>query len=142
MENINGVTSWLASGGHEWFWSGVIKRNKSVPSAGLKGEFYSVMSVGARQGLITGRRQRGKAIMKVTGQASRAACDAALGAIDAEIEALEESGTPVAWQDDRGRTGSQLVIDEYSPGVREYAADGTEAWQFYTLTVKELTGTI
>ena len=99
MENINGNTTILATGGHAWRWDGPATVGKAVGTVGVKGVFSSVMSIGARRGMI-GAPSGGAS---ARGALLKAADDAALNVLEAVFEDLQQSGDEAAWEDARAR---------------------------------------
>ena len=131
-ENINGGDL-LGSGGHTWIWGPRALSRKILRTAAVAGAYAYNTCVGERAGRIAGR-DGGPAWLV-------GASDAALSAIEADIEALLHNGTVCAWEDDAGRSGASLMVTEYQRvGERQRAVDGGSVWQQYTLSVIELAG--
>jgi len=137
-ENINSVSTWLASGGHRWQWGPQVQAASRVGTMGVDGAWRMVHHNGARPGRVAGNRG-GPAIMQASG-ANQAAVDATLDGYVSAIETLRRAGTEVAWEDDQGRTGTALVVTRFLELRREYNAAGTEGWLFYRLDVLEMNG--
>ena len=140
-ENVNGQTTWLASGGHQWLWDSPAITRKEVGSAGLKGAFDMTTAVGARAGAIAGK-DGAPGLLTGTGN-TRALADAALSTYEATIEQLIESGDQVSWEDDTGRYGYFLRLLTFRRvGPRHYGKTGStySAWRYYLLQFVELSG--
>ena len=139
-EHINSVAM-LSSGGHKWLWGPPNVIRKRLGAAAIVGEYSMVTSEGARGGRIVGR-DGGNALLSATG-ATRALADAALNVLADALEALEQAGDEVAWEDDEGRSGTALVVTEYAAdGTRQYGTNsgGWTAWQPYALAFLEMNG--
>jgi len=139
-ENIDG-NDLLGSGGHVWMWGARQQTAKTLRTVGVAGAARMVTVRGERPVAIVARGG-GPAVLKASG-ASRAAADTALDALDAAIQAYVDSGEAVAWADDKGRSGSYLVLTHFQPADdRTYNNEaGTwHAWERYTLTGVELGG--
>lgn len=131
----------LGSGGHVWVWSEPAITRKSVGSVAIWGEYQQVTAVGARAGRIGGR-DGGPAILKASAP-TKAAADAAMNAIEAEIEYLVTGGYEVTWEDDQSHSGIALVLTAYRRvGSRQYSYNGAteRVWQGYRLDIAEMDG--
>ncbi len=131
----------LDSGGHVWLWGERRQAAKVLSTPGVAGESRSVLGNHGRPFEIVGR-MGGKPILTATGT-SRSSADDALNAVEADIDALVESGQAVAWEDDKGRSGTNLVLTSFIPdNNRQYAehGDGVKAIEHYTLRGVELSG--
>ena len=140
-ENVNGQDL-FGSGGHVWSWGERRRTRKRLSTTAVAGEVSMVIGLGARPLTIQGLG-RAPALLKVAGHGTRALADAAMDVLVAAIEDLIDLGTECTWEDDCGRTGSVLVLEEYSPvGDRQYnSAGGTwSAWQSYRVRATELWG--
>ncbi|MFB3893217.1 MAG: hypothetical protein ACE15C_14470 [Phycisphaerae bacterium] len=138
-ENIGG-SNLFGSGGHVWHWRSAEVARKQFGTIGVDGDGSITLRAGSAVAVIEGR-DGGGAVLKVTGQANRAAADAAMDALENAIISLKQMGTENTWEDDCARTGSHLVIEDYQRmGGRLYSADGAICWQFYRCVVRELSG--
>ena len=142
-ENVNG-SDLFGSGGHVWTWGERRRTRKRLMTTAVAGEVSMVIGLGARPLTIQGR-SAAPALLKTSGHASRALADAALDVLEAAIENLIDWGTECAWEDDCGRTGGMLVLEQYVPvRDRQYSrgsAGGTwTAWQYYRARGTELWG--
>jgi len=142
-ENIGGADL-FGSGGHAWRWGRAPVGAKEFTAVGLTGAGRIALFTGAQPCVISGgdgaAGGEGPAVLKASG-ASKAAADAALDALEAEIETLRRSGEEKTWEDDCGRSGSNLVVVGYERvGGRRYATVGSTVylWQFYRCTLAEL----
>jgi len=141
-ENVGGADL-FGSGGHAWRWASAPVGAKEFTAVGLTGAARMVLTVGAQPCTIEGGDggpPGGPAVLKASGD-SRALADAALDALEATIEDLKRSGEENTWEDDCGRTGSNLVVVDYvRVGGRKYAKVGAtwHAWQFYRRALAEL----
>lgn len=146
-ENVGG-SDLFGSGGHAWRWGKAPVGAKEFTAVGMTGAGRITLTVGSQPCVIEGgdgsRQKGGPAVLKASG-ASKAAADAALDALEAPIEALRRSGDDKTWEDDCGRTGSNLVILDYARvGGRWYAkstvgGDTTwHVWQYYQCLLAEL----
>jgi len=136
-ENINSLTP-FSSGGHVWSWGEKIRARKVLHAPGVKGAAEILIHAGERPLVIAGRD--GAALLKATGE-TKAAADAAMGALESAIEALCDSGSEYPWEDDQGHTGTALVLHGYQRmGRRQYFAAGLVVWQRYRVTGAELNG--
>jgi len=139
-ENVDGYDL-FGSGGHVWRWDQQAQFAKQMGSVGIIGISRAVMHSGQRPLEICGA-DGGPALLKASA-GSRAAADAALDALEGAIEQLRYAGTACAWEDDCGRTGTQLVITDYIRiGPRRYGRAGSNhaAWQPYRCRAEELWG--
>ena len=137
-ENVNGISTWLTSGGHAWRWGPQKQTRSTYGTIAVAGEWSLVQHNGARPGRLGGL-QGGPALMKASG-ANRAAVDAALDAYAAIVETLRRDGTEVAWEDDCGRTGTAMVITEFREMRRSYSSGGTVGWLEYEIAFLEMNG--
>ena len=140
-EHINNLEL-LGSGGHVWLWGSRNRVSKLVGVAGTAGEEFMQTQLGARPGRIAGRNGR-PGILKGFGETNQDA-DADLTAKENAIEALCDGDVAVPWEDDRGRSGPRLIVNNYNTvGERTYGnePEGQKSvWQFYTLDVIDLDG--
>ena len=137
-ENING-TNPLSSGGHVWQWQDRHRTRKTLSTVGVAGQATILTGLAGRQVTIGGR-EGSPGVLKVTG-ANKAACDAALTALEATIDALCDAGLSVAWEDDQAHSGTALVLERFDrQGHRVYGPGGTSAWQFYYLYATDQVG--
>lgn len=132
----------LSSGGHVWRWGARAVSRQMLATPGVAGQSHLLTGLGGRPFAIVGRTG-GPALLTATA-ASRAAADTAMDALSAAIQELVESGRAVTWEDDKGRTGSYLVLETYRPNDnRQYCpnADGTvTCWMTYQLAGRDLDG--
>jgi len=137
-ENIGG-NDLLSTGGHRWVWSPRAQSAKVLATAGIDGAARNVIHNGPRGFTIAGAGGE-PAILKASDN-SRAMADLALAALEWVIEDLIAAGTPVAWEDDQGHTGTALVLTSYDrQGERLYGSGGLIVWQMYVLRGVELLG--
>jgi len=133
-ENINGQDL-LASGSHQWLWGDKERASKSLGTPGAAGVYSYLISTGARPGRIVGT-------LASAGE-DVAACDAAIDLLEKAIEDLCDLGTELTWEDDRGHSGTHLVLLAYRRmSGRTYAASGKTCWQQYALEIRENRGAL
>lgn len=131
-ENINATTP-FSSGGHLWVWGPREQAVKGLRTVGESGEGRMVLGNYSRRCVIESL-DGAPAVLKATG-------DAALNAIEDNIEAMIADGSIMSWEDDAGRTGDALVVEAYVPvGNRQYSVAGGEVWQLYKCYLRELLG--
>ncbi|HOD79950.1 MAG: hypothetical protein BWX88_02765 [Planctomycetes bacterium ADurb.Bin126] len=131
-ENVGG-SDIFGSGGHLWLWGPRPQAVKSLRTVGESGAARMVLGTYERRAVIQGRD--GSAAYLV------AASDAALTVLESAIETLRHDGTVCSWEDDAGRSGDALVVEDYQRlGQREYNPAGTEVWQAYRAVVVDLLG--
>lgn len=138
-ENVNG-SDVFTSGGHVWNWQQRQHTSKTLQTAGISGAAQVLISNGPRTVTVEGRRG-GPALLKASG-ATRALADTAMDVLEAAIEALIDAGTLCSWEDDRGGTGTSLVVRRFAPGRRTYNKVGAtwHCWLDYTCEMVELSG--
>ena len=110
-EHINNLDL-LGPGGHVWLWGTRTRVMKLVGVAGTAGEEFMQTQLGARPGRIAGRFGR-PGILKGYGDTNEAA-DANLTATENAIEALCDGDVAVPWEDDKGRSGTRLIVNNYN----------------------------
>jgi len=143
-ENVGG-SDIFGSGPHVWVWGRAQQVAKTLRTVGTNGEARWPLLNAGRPGRITG--VRGPAVLKVAAtQNTRALADAAMDTLEDTIEELRKLGTVSEWEDDTGRTGSQLVIVDYRPAGRRHYIRSSDSkwgcWQEYQCAVRELSGDI
>ncbi len=138
-ENVNALDI-FGSGGHVWTWGRRQNTGKTLGSAGISGAASILIALGPRPVRIEGRNG-GPALLTASG-ASRAAADTAMNVLETAIEGLIEAGTMCAWEDDRGGTGTAMVVKAFNPGRRTYSTVGAtvRCWLNYTCDMVELSG--
>jgi len=136
MSETIGNSNPFSSGGHAWVWPPLAPAAKLFGATGVDGDGRTVLRMASIEGHVAG-------LLRVDGAADKAAADAALSVLEAVILAMVRSGAEQAWEDDRGRTGSHLVVERYEPhGPRAYGDGGKSCWQAYVVAVRELSGGI
>jgi hypothetical protein len=135
-ENVGGVNL-FSSGGHRWSWGRRQPRAKLFSATGVSGEGRIVLGLPGTPAVIQG-------VLRGAG-ATRALADTALDALETAIKALVTSGQAKAFEDDEAHTGDSVVLETYDPhGPRLYGQTATavvQAWQYYSVQVRDLTGT-
>ncbi len=122
-ENINAANP-FSSGNSTWNWESPRVAEKVLTAAGADGAFSFKVSGLPRRCKITGMLQ--------------AATIAALRTLEGVIEAYAEARTELAWEDDEGRSGSNLVVESYNRvGPRLYHSGGVKVWQYFVVMVRD-----
>jgi len=131
-DGISGID--LSSGGHVWVWQPRVRVRKNLRTTGVAGAFTLLTCLGERPGKICGP-DGGPAWLW-------AATDGDLNSLEAAIQEACDAAIPLAWMDDQGHSGSQLVLLEYQRhGERVRDAIGhTTVAQRYVLTFQENAG--
>jgi len=136
-ENVNGQDL-FGSGGHQWKWSEQERFAKRLVTAGCQGEGLMLVALAGMSGVIEGRNDGEPAVLKASA-ASKAAADAAMNALEAPIRALRSTAAVVAYEDDTGAGGNNLILEDYvRVGGRRYGRQGANwrVWQHYRCIVR------